>query len=241
MRHIMLLVLVLALSGCSAGGDADISKGAANPVILKTYEVPGHAAREIQNALNYLLSGSGERDQALGRATLLGANQIVVAAPAAMDGSIARLIEAGSDSAAGEVPRLRFNYWLVRAKPNASVRVADELAAIEAALEQIAHSVGPMAFTRVDFVQNVLLSGARSQVSGAHLEGNVHAVARGERIAADLGLVVNRGEGRVHTEIEMKDGETIVLALVGDTASQTEDHTANEGGFLAFAIRAEKF
>ena len=241
MRNLIVPLFILALSGCGAG-DAEIPGGAVNPVVLKTYQVPAHAAREIENSLSYLLSGSGERDQALGRATLLGADRIAVAAPAAMHGSIARLIETGSDSAPGEVRRLRFNYWLVQARPGEELDIAKDLAPIEGALRQLGGDVGAMEFSRVDFVQNVLLSGARAQVSGAHLQGNVHAVARDDRIAADLALLVNRGEGRVETEIEMADGETIVLALVGGSAAQGEaEDSGNRSGFLAFAIRAERF
>ncbi|MEM9531191.1 MAG: hypothetical protein AAGA23_09740 [Pseudomonadota bacterium] len=216
-----LLLLPLVTAGCNT--EIPPSALPAKPVI-EVYDVPGNAI-EIAETLKYLTQDLD------GRASVLGENQIVVSAPASVHPGVKAMVQEMRDLPAATGKRVRLHYWLVAAQPAEDATVPNGLRPIRDALLDTSRATGGLAFKRLDYVQHVLRSDARSNVSGDRLGGEVHALVRNDQIALNLSLY--NDARRVGTRVDVADGETVLLAQVG---MESED-----GDMLMFLVRAELF
>ncbi|MEM9304559.1 MAG: hypothetical protein AAGE01_20775 [Pseudomonadota bacterium] len=230
---IVILLLATACTGDTRAVDIPIDPGK-DPFLMQTYAVPAEAADEISRSIAFLLGGG---DQSIGRATVIGTDRIAIAAPASAHTGVRQLIEAAIEGGSEAPPRIRVEYWLIDAEPGAPDGLPATLAELEPALEAIVTSLGPMAFDRIDYAQHILQSGSRAEVDGRVLQGNVNAVARGDRIVADFRLLAVWGQGApqpLSTRVDLQDGELLVLAVASDTREEAT-------GFSAFVVRATTF
>lgn len=232
MKYALLSLLLFAATAC-ARDSAEIPDH--NPTLIVTYEVPEATEYEVESVINSIL-GVGEDGERIGRARVLPNNLVVVSAPAAVHPGIDRFIKQLWDKPIASTQRIRIHYWLVRGTPG-SGQVDDSLSDIETALNDLASTAGPMHFERLDYVQHALRSGAHAGVEGGEINGNVEAAARGDRIALDLNLAAPTIRSSVRTQMDLNNGETVVLAQMG---GQTRDGE-NPDAVHVFVIRAENF
>lgn len=238
MRTILAIALfAITLAGCAREPAAESAvDGDRNPNVIVTYEVPDGTAREVESVINSLLAPGGDGDR-IGRARVLPNGLIVVSAPVAVQPGIEEFIDELRSRPAGEEQRIRLHYWLLRGTPTGAGQVAADLRDIEAPLLDLASAAGPMRFERLDYAQQVMTSGGRAGVEGGVFNGNAEAAARGPRIALDLHLNAPSLRSHVRTQMDLKDGETVVLAQMGDGRAEG----AEPGAVHVYVVRAETF
>lgn len=231
MRVVTLLIALLALSAC--GDDAGEASSSEEALTLKTYEVPEGSANEISNTVVFLLRSDSK---GMGRARALGSDQIAVLAPASIHEGVEALINSATEAQASDSSRIRFHFWLVAIQPGESSDLEDSLAPISEALQSVSDNLGPAAFTRLDYLEQVVDSQSRvSRIRGNKLQAEVTSpMVRADRVSASLELH-SPESGYLETEMTIKAGETIVLGLVG----AENDGIGN--GFQAFVMQAETF
>ena len=232
MRYLIIVLAALAITACNRGAETPVPEH--DPMLVRSYEVPEAAGRELVSSLNNLLATNDSGQGRLGRAQLIGRNRIAVNAPASLHPGIGDLVGQWMDTAPDEPERIRFHYWLVRATPAAESRIPATLQGIAEPLKALEASVGPLQFESLDYAEQVLRSGAFGQVQGRIMGGQVEAVSRQDRIAAEMQLRAPGGKS-VTTEIDLEQGETLVLGLVG------AGEEAEQAQFDAFVVRAETF
>lgn len=230
MRVVLLILVTLFLAACEGenGGSDDNRR---EDLSLQTYEVPSEIGEEIRNSVSFLFTAKGWQ---VGRARLIGSDKIAVLAPEAFHSDIEELIREAVDSFAGEPPRIKFRYWLVKIEPAETMEISKSLEKIESALQGISENIGPASYLRLDYAEHVVRSGAQARIRGPLLGGSVQPVARGGMVTADLKLDVTTGEN-IGTDITIKNDEILVLALVGGSRDEASE------SFKAFVVQAHTF
>lgn len=241
MRTISLLLVLLLLAGCG-GGSGESGTAPQDNLVLRTYEVPDGTALDLRLAVGNLLRSTSDEGGNIGNAAVLDSGRIAVLAPASIHAGVEDVIQNAGEAGREEPSRIRFQIWLVEAKAGSSSEIPASLAPVADSLRSVADNLGGATFSRMDYVEQVVRSGAHEASIGGHkLRGEVHdVIARGEHIEArfdlnSLQFVNNRPPGRVETEISFTTGETLVLGVVG-AESEGEGET-----FQAFVVRAERF
>lgn len=233
MRHLLAIFLFVTVTACNAER-AQIPDH--NPTVIATYEVPAATENQVESVINSLL-GVGEDGERIGRARVLPNRLIVVSAPATVQPGIERFIKQLWDTPPAAAQRIRLHYWLVRGTPASNNEIAESLGAIGSALQDLAENAGTMQFEKLDYVTHTLRSGASAGVEGGMIGGHVDAASRGARIAVDLSLNAPQIRASVRSQMDLNDGETVVLAQMGDNSRKDEESDAVN----LFVIRAENF
>ncbi|MEM1092232.1 MAG: hypothetical protein AAF552_08850 [Pseudomonadota bacterium] len=224
-RTVVLLAAVLLVGGCEAEQPISTDGGQPLPVI-QTYEVEAGTAREIATVLQELIQDLDARARALGD------NLVVVSAPASLQQGVGSLIKEFERTPEAAPVRVRLHYWLVGGKASDQVQVPDTLGSIADALTTLTDAAGPLAFRRIDYLQQVLASGrGAGSVHGAVMNAESRVAVSDGNIGVDLNL--RKKQHHVGAYVELADGETVLLAQMG--ADGEEDET------LLFVVRAETF
>lgn len=224
-RTVILLLSVLLVGGCEAEQPMTADGGQPLPVI-QTYEVEAGKAREIASVLQELIQDLDARARALGD------NLVVVSAPASVQQGVGTLIKEFERSPAAAPVRVRLHYWLIGAQASGEVQLPEQLSAVADALKELTGAAGPMAFRRIDYLQQVLAS---SRGTGS-VRGEVMSAESRVAVADNsIGLELSLREEQSHVEayVELASGETVLLAQMGTEGG--EDET------LLFVVRAETF
>ena len=236
MRHILYALIFVSLTACSADRPDSAEVSVDNPTTIVTYEVAPGTENQIESVINSLL-GVGEDGERIGRARVLPNRMVVVSAPAAVHAGIDALVKKLVETPIEDSQRIRMHYWLVRGVPEIGAELPSSLSQIADALNDTAETAGFMRFEKLDYVQHSLRSGANASVSGGILHGRVEAATVGGRISLNLSLGAAQSGGQLQTEMDLKSGETIVLAQMG---SREQQETVSKSVHL-FVIRAEAF
>lgn len=213
---ILILALAAGLAGCRGGSGAD----ATVPTMqVQVYAVPAAETDRLVDTLNKVFATS--TTLSLGKASSPSPGQLVVLAPANLQGSIESSLKTlASDSAATPAvkpdPPIRLSFWNVDAVPETG---ADdlELASLEGALGEVRKQLGGVRFVLRDQVSAV--SGVGSKVSrswvGTKLTSDSPSPLQTlsytlQRQGADLMLELNFGD-----QIPVLHGDAVQYMSVG--------------------------
>lgn len=222
MNRILLIatvLLVVLLSGCESGGSAG---GSAPPKMeVRVYTVPPEQTDALRETFNKVFSTT--ENAAIGKASSPAPGQLVVLAPANLQGSVESTIRslttnkpAAPAQAAGQ--QMRLSFWSVDAIPE-NGRDDLELDSLQSALEETRKQLGPVRFVLRDEVGAVSSPGERVERSwlGAKLTNESGRPQR--RLAYKI---EDRGSGLM-LNLSINEQVPIVLAHEGQNLVQYLD------------------
>lgn len=236
MRTTTLIITLLLLAGCGPENSASAPQ---EELVLRTYEVPNGTAVELRLSIGNLLRSASEEGGNIGNTAVLDSGRIAVLAPTSIHEGVEDIIQKIGQSGRDEPSRIRFQIWLVKIQAGKNSNMPESLIPVQDSLQSVAENLGTATFSRIDYVEHIVRSGAQDASIGGHmLRGRVWDVlARGDKINAQFefqSVRPGRPTGRIETEISFTTGETLVLGVVG-AESQSEGDI-----FQAFVVRAER-
>jgi len=216
------LLAALAAPGCRGpdalsvdahvASAAEVSPDPAIP-IMRTYEAPAGRAEELASVLQRVLSSPPDMAP-IGKARAMDGDRVIVVAPAGIHTGIEHLCAQLEQRGSAPARSVEITYWLVHAKPaeHTDVSAAPE---IEAALQEIAATAGPTAFTLFERATLSSMLNAEAKTSGARAEFEQVATAHERGIVADVDISLRTASGRLETRISVQPGKTVVIGQNG--------------------------
>ncbi len=183
------LVACAMLSGCGWQDSAAVEE--AEPIELRSYEVPQEHQENLRDMLHTVLGTQGNTETRIGQVFNGPGGTLLVAAPARIQSGIEQILNADFDTTPVASP-VTLTYWFLAGRPfnpadgNPPFSVAGrQVPVLEPVLAQIAGAQGPTEFV---LLEHVKLS---SMNEWAILEGEFGEVQqmtlrRGDQVVADV-------------------------------------------------------
>jgi hypothetical protein len=171
-------------------------------VTMRSYQVAPEIAGEMRSALANALAASSKDSGPLGRVSLTADGRLLVVAPRSVQGGVESLLAEVAANKPTPTPTIRFEIWLVSAKPGtlpASENGAG-LSEVSTALADIQKSQGPRQFELTEKLALQARAGAEdSEIQGAHFGMRVtptlrHDAKGNPMIAATVNVQMINGQ-----------------------------------------------
>jgi len=227
MRALHALLIALLIPACQKAAPGD-----ANPLELRTYDVPKGTVRGLETVVKDVF-WVADKTPPLGRATVTPDGRLAVVAPANVQAGVQTLIDNVSKNPPLLEPTIELHYWLVVAHPAAAPSPPlPGTREIEPALAEIQRSTGPQTFTGIQRVDLATLSDESGRVEGSNLKIEQHAVQTSDGVYANIHIDLVKNPGRLDTKVHLKPDQVVVLAA---TSPQPGD--AGESETLYYLVR----
>ncbi len=200
--------------------------GVPSNLVLKSYDVPPHAAQRLRGVLRELLwfgSEGKDANRYVGRADVGPDGRLVVLAPEAVHAGVKALVDSVVKSPGKEPDTVRLTYWVVSGVRGEGGQAPDELKEVAAALKEIELNDGPMNFSLVEKLVVSSLSNERGNVDGRDTNVRQFATVTDGSVVADIDLKRFRSGQRLETRVRLKPGALVVLASSGQTIPGSDD------------------
>lgn len=225
MRLALLPVLALTfLTACRSGPSE------ANPLELRTYEVPKGTVRALTTTIKDALTL--DEKTTIGRATVTPDGRLAVLAPQNVQANVQQLIEEVASHPPKYDQTIELHYWVVLGKPMATpqppVPGAGE---IQPALDEIVKSQGPQAFTVAQRVQLSSLHDEKSVVESEKLRVIQMAVQTSDGVYARIDIQFEKGNN-LETRVRLLPDRIVVLGAIGQRGGDAAD-----GATLYYVVR----
>ena len=229
----LLAVALLALAACNNPPLAP-APGAADkpPIQLQVYDVPAGTVREMRSALNGVLGNKENSETALGRVSVTPDGRLMVLAPERIQAGVKSMVEQIAKKAGVAPARVETTFWIVVGKRDGKGELPPGLVEIKAALDEVAKTQGPMQFRLLELLKLATLSGETGSVRGESGVVKQEMTATNGSVLARFAL--NAGPKSVDTSVQMKPGQTLVLAQTG-----WKEKEGDEEATLLFVVRAD--
>jgi hypothetical protein len=179
------------------------------PRVVRTYDVPAGAGRDLRNAINGLSGASREKEPEAGvtaRAQLLPDGRVAVYAPESFQAGVKQLVDGLASKP--PPPLLSFRVWQVRGVPGKG-SVAPGLEVLRPTLDELTKVVGPMDFTLVEPTLINVASGEHAESIGEWGRVEIEGSVLGETVFARL--KVEARNRRLETSLQLPKGKTVVI------------------------------
>jgi len=211
MKTVLLCALTLLLCACPPR-----PVGAAEPVekVLKTYEVPGGAGRDLADVLGRL--GAVHDGTPEVKAQVLPDGKLAVYATPEFQRGVEPMLSSVKKS--GALATLDFKLWQVLGKPAEKTLVGPGLDAVAPQLEELVKLYGPMELSLFAASQLQVLPGERSEEKNQRTELRLDGSLNGERVFARLQVeslyAMHDGTRGVslNTTVQLTPGKTVIIA-----------------------------
>lgn len=213
---VALLAAVSFLSSCVASSGAPEP---AQPLVLRSYDVPNDGAVQVRQVLKTLLwMGSDGKDSQkyVGRAEVGPDGRLVVMATEGVQGGVKSLIDALAKNPPKAPARYALSYWFVFAMPGKGAAPAANLGEVSEALAEIEKADGPMEFSLTEKVTVSSIGGESAYVEGHQVK--VRQVVGESNGALNADLQLRKGGQNLETRVTLAPGQTIVLGSSGAMA-----------------------
>ena len=150
-------------------------------VTIRSYPVAPEIAGEMRSALADALATSSKDGVPLGRVSLTADGRLVVVAPRSVQGGVENLLADVAANRPAPTPAIRFEIWLVSAKPGTATSTDNSPALVEVgpALADIQKSQGPLQFELTEKLTLQARAGNEySEIQGAHFGMRVTPTVR---------------------------------------------------------------
>lgn len=217
-RRIVILAAAVAafLSGAACDHRQSVQTGEGADLLLRTYEVPAGAARQLRQALRevFWMDKGEKKGFAAARAELSPDGRLVILASASIHEGVAALVK---DMARRPFPMAQsvdLTYWLVVGSANAKPPApGSELQPIGPALAEIVKGQGEMQFTLVERLRVRSLSAERGEAGGRGARVEQMATVTPDGVIAEIH--VSQDAHRLKTRVRITAGQTVVLGATG--------------------------
>jgi hypothetical protein len=150
-------------------------------ITIRSYPVAPEIAGEMKSALADALAASSKDGAPLGRVSLTADGRLLVVAPRSVQGGVENLLADVAANKPAPTPAIRFEMWLVSAKPGTASTPDDSPGLVEVgpALADIQKSQGPLQFELTEKLALQARAGTEdSDIQGAHFGMRVTPTVR---------------------------------------------------------------
>lgn len=213
-----LLTAVAGLPGCKARASQNdvvtpvVSSAAEPELVLQAYDVPAGQAEQVAAVLHNVFAGLKER--AVARATASPDGQLLVVGTSGIQQGVAAILTRMEGRTPPPPPTIEMNYWFVVAERASETVLGPGLQEIAPALEAVALSQGPLRFSKVEGARIRSLSEEQGEANGRFTAITQRASVNGDKIIADVELVV-MGGSRLETRLAMAPDQVLILGETG--------------------------
>jgi hypothetical protein len=204
-----LALLFAFLAGCPGAP----ATPAAEPRIIRTYEVPTGTAEDVRNAINRLTQANKDGVAAEATAQVLPDGRVAVYGSERFQAGVQQLLSGVAPQPSS--PTLTFWLWQVRAVPGTGT-IPPALEHLRPALEEVTRTLGPMDFALVEPTLLTLASGEDAKTTRPKFGVSVRASARGDAIVA--WLMLSMGERTLGTTLQLEQDKTVVIGQTMEDA-----------------------
>lgn len=215
--------LVACSTVTACGNVGGIVPGSAEPLVLRTYEVPPDRQDDIREMLQSAL-GAGE--SGIVRVTNGPRGTVLVVAPSRIQADISQILDGGLEAPPAAGP-ITLTYWFVvgrpldRApddRPYALAGSTDD-SRLDPVLREIAAVEGPTEFSLIEQIQLTSMNRHDGMVTGPFGEVRQRATTSGAGIVADVsiffGLNGPRGSNNLDSQLLLEPGQFVVMGQSG--------------------------
>ncbi len=253
-RYVYALVLMtFLLGGCSNGNPVAPGDSAAK-MELRVYQVPPEHTQDLLKALTVSFS-SGGIATTIGTVSSPAPGQLIVLAPASLQGSIADTLKSLRDSTKPAAPtsspeQIRLQFWSVDALAGAGTD-DPALSELKNALDETRKSLGDVHFVLLDHVSSV--SGIRDGASKqwqTELDGPNHALTKqleywfktktdGQSLGFEYAESAGSYVTSVKTTVPMRNGQVLVLSQSPSSLSVVDHKQTTPAATRLYIVRAD--
>jgi hypothetical protein len=227
-------------------------------VIIRSYPVAPEIAGEMRSALADALATSSRDGAPLGRVSLTADGRLLVVAPRSVQGGVESLLADVAANKPAPTPTIRFEIWLVSAKPRTTTTTDNSpgLVEIGPALANIQRSQGPLQFELTEKLTLQARAGNEdSEIQGAHFGMRVTPTVRHDTkgdpmIAARVNVQMITGQfgpqfgpysipPTLKALVEIRPGEMMVIgqsSLRGEAGANATSGTPDTQAY--YVVRA---
>jgi len=180
-------------------------------MVLRSYAAPGRA-QELAQALNQLMD-FGDSANDVGRARVAPGDQVLVLAPASVHEGLAEVIAARLEGQGQIHPtEIAMSYWFVAARPiQGEPRYGKGLDEVRSVLQDLVVVEGSQEFTLYEHIDLRQASGFRTDTESPRARILQTASVSGPSVIVDLTAQLSGSRNRVHTVLNLEDGQFLVL------------------------------
>lgn len=210
---------------------------AEQPVVMRTYEVPGMRAAELAAVLQRVLRTAPDQPPR-GRVTAMNEGRVVVVAPPGIHEGVDRLCTELTDTDTAPPKTVQVSLWLVFAEP-ADASDASEIPDISETLDEVSAATEPARYTLGERVTLSSLINAEAKAQGRLGRYEQVATAHGRDIVADLEVDLFEYRNSLRTRVTLEPGQTVVVGQTGLVKEHQPMGTPPDERRILYVVRAE--